>query len=833
MNARLRIQYLLFPALFCCLTITPCLAQTAATGAVLGAVTDPAGAAVIAAEVELVNSATGAKSKVITGGQGEYAFPGVNPGTYAITVGAKGFRTSTVTNVEVQVNASATINFKLTLGETNSTVSVTASESQVELQTADSTLGDVVGKQPLLSLPTRLRQAQELLLLQPGTTPQTGSDNGGSIAGALNDQTTFTLDGIDITDNSTNSTINSDQGARPVLIFSVEATDEFRVAVANANSTFNRGSGGQVSLVQRSGTNQIHGSLFWYTQNSDLNANSWDNNRLNIAKPHVEDNRYGGRIGGPIIRDKTFFFVEYEARRYPETFPITATVPTPTLRQGILQFRDASGNIVPYNLATSSLCGPTGNQACDPRGLGISPTMKAMMALDPVGNNSSAGDGLNTIGFTGNAKSPLTDDFVTLRLDHSFNSNWRANGSFSYSRDLSYDPSPLVMDIRNPNDILNEDFTPSWTNAIILGLTGQLSSQLVNTVRFGDVRNRNGGLRPQLSSIASELALPGTSDGSAGFVAVSPNTFTPPISMSNSVRTQYNNNVNTQFTDDLSWIKGKHLMQVGGNLQRLPQYHIHTGKVGGSVNSLNATETADSSFLVIPAADRPPTCSSALTTSCLPSSVTSSWDSLYATTLGLMNDDNTFLVRNGQLQAQPFGTPIYMNALSYFASFYYQDVWRIRPSLTLTYGLSYSWQTPYNLSNQEEALLVNAANSQVLSPLTYLQNKLSAAEQGQIYNPTLGFVPVSQSGRSSAYNTDYGDIAPRAALAWNPAFNGGALGKLLGDRKTVLRGGFGIYYSRLSSEDTVVTPGLTAGFSSSITTGLTTCAASGAPGSRL
>jgi Carboxypeptidase regulatory-like domain len=832
MIVRLNVQRILFLALFGCLTATHCMAQTAATGAVLGTVTDPAGAVVVAAAVELVNSATGVKSTATTGPQGEYAFPGVNPGTYAITVASKGFRTSTVTNVDVQVNTSATINFKLILGETNSTVSVTASESQVELQTADATLGDVIGTQPLLTLPTRLRQAQELLLLQPGTTPQTGSDNGGSIAGALNDQTTFTLDGIDITDNSTNSTINSDQGARPVLIFSVEATDEFRVAVANANSTFNRGSGGQVSLVQRSGTNQAHGSLFWYTQNSDLNANSWDNNRLSIAKPHVEDNRYGGRIGGPIIRDKTFFFVEYEARRYPETFPVTATVPTPTLRQGILQFRDASGNVVPYNLATSTLCGPQGNQACDPRGLGISPTMKAMMALDPVGNNPSAGDGLNTIGFTGNAKSPLTDDFVTLRLDHNFNSKWRANGSFSYSRDLSYDPSPLVMDIRNPNDILNQDFTPSWTNAFILGLTGQLSSDLVNTIRFGDVRNRNGGLRPQLSSIASELALPGTSDGSAGYVAVTPNTFTPPISMSNSVRTQYNNNVNTQFTDDLSWTKSKHIIQAGANLQRLPQYHIHTGKVGGSVNSLNATETADSSFLVIPAADRPPTCSGALTTSCLPSSVTSSWDSLYATSLGLMNDDNTFLVRNGQLQAQPFGTPIYMNALSYFASFYAQDVWRIRPSLTLTYGLSYSWQTPYNLSNQEEAMLVNASsNNQILSPLTYLQTKLSAAEQGQIYNPTLGFVPVTQSGRSSVYNTDYGDVAPRAALAWNPAFDGGVLGKLLGTRKTVFRGGFGIYYSRLSSEDTVVTPGLTAGFSSSITTGLTTCSASGTPGS--
>lgn len=265
MNPKSASRYVVFLAILANLTSTS-LAQTAASGAVLGAITDPSGAVVAGAAVDLRNAGTDAKSSAVAGSQGQYAFPGVAPGNYVLTVSAKGFRTSSITNIDVQVNASATVNVKLEIGETNSTVLVTASEAQVELQTADASVGDVIGTEPLLLLPTRLRQAQELLLLQPGTTPQTGSDNGGSIAGALNDQTTFTLDGIDITDNSTNSTINTDSGARPVLIFSVEATDEFRVAVANANSTFNRGSGGQVSLVQRSGTNQFHGSLFWYTQ---------------------------------------------------------------------------------------------------------------------------------------------------------------------------------------------------------------------------------------------------------------------------------------------------------------------------------------------------------------------------------------------------------------------------------------------------------------------------------------------------------------------------------------------------------------------------------------
>lgn len=820
-----------FLAAFSAFLSHPCLAQNAATGAVLGSVTDPTGAVIGAAQVELRNADTGVKANVVSSAQGTYAFPDIAPGKYALTARAAGFRTMVVNDVTVQVNSSTTVNVKMEVGEVNSTVEVAGSGAEVDLQRADSTVGDTISTQPLLRLPTRLRQAQELLLLQPGTTPQTGGDSGGSIAGALNDQTTFTLDGIDITDNNTNSTINSDSGARPTLMVSVEATDEFRVATANANATFTRGSGGQVSLMQRSGTNDLHGSLFWYTQNSVLNANTWDNNRLGLAKPHVEDNRGGVRIGGPIIKNRTFFFAEYETRHYPETFQVNYVVPTATLRQGILRFKDSSGNVNSFNLATSTACGSAGNSPCDPRGVGVSPTMSAMMALDPTGNNPNVSgvDNLNTTGFTANVQSPLTDDFGTFRLDHNFTDRLHFNGSFSYSRDLAYDPAPLVVDLRNANGVQNEDFTPAWTSAVIAGLTYTISPHVVNTFRFGDVRNRNGGLRPQLSAIAQELALPGTSSAD-GYVAVTPNVFAPPISMSNTVRTQFNNAVNDQFVDDVSWTKGTHLIQAGGNLQRMPTFHLHSGKVGGAVNSLNATTTADSSFLAIPAADRPPTCSSAITSQCIASSQTSTWDSLYASVLGLMNDNNTLLVRNSQLQPQPFGTFIDMNALSYFASFYGQDTWRIRPSLTLTYGLSYSFQTPQNFGNREETMLIDTSTGQPISGKQYLAAKLAAANQGQIYNPPLGFQPVTQLGRSGPYNTDWGDVAPRVSFAWSPQYNQGLLGKILGTNKTVLRGGFGMFYNRLTAEDSVVSAGLNAGFSSTITTGLAMCNATGAGG---
>lgn len=807
-------------------------AQTATSGAILGTVSDPSGAIVPNAQVQLVNADTNVQLVAHTNADGRYTFPTVAPGKYNITAVISGFRTSTITGVIVQVNTDSTINFSLIIGTTAQVVDVSGSAAQVQLQTTDATLGDVIGTDALEQLPTRLRQAQELMLLQPGTTPANGGDSGGSIAGAVNDQTTFTFDGIDITDNETNSTTDSDHGARPTLMVSVEAVDEFKVGVSNNNSTFNKGAGGQVTLIGKSGANKFHGGLFFYAQNSVFNANTWDNNHLNLAKPHVEDNRYGGYLGGPIFHDKTFFFAEYEARRYPETFQINAIVPTATLAQGTLQFQDGSGITNSYQLASSNACGVNGASACDPRRIGLSPTMAAMMAAEPKGNNPGlAGtDGLNTTGFTANTKSPLTDDFGTFRLDHNLNANWHLNGSFSYSRDIAYNSAPIVLDIRNPSNVINSDELPNWTNAFIFGATGQLTPSLTESIHIGDVRNRNGALRPQLSAIAQELAFPGTNVGSLGYVAVSPNIFTAPITMSNTVRTQQNNDVTLQLADDLTWIKHNHVIQGGTNLQRLNLYHIHTGKVGGAVNSLNATETADSSYLNIPAADRPKTCAGTGATGCLPSASATSWDNLYASALGLMNDDNAFVVRGPTSAAEPIGTALIMDAHAYYYSFYLQDTWRVTPSITLTYGLSYSWQTPYNFSNQAESLLIDAATHTPLSAKTYLQQKASTAAAGTIYNPTLGFLPVADSGRGSVYNTDYGNVAPRVALAWSPSFQDGFLGKIVGTQKTVVRGGFGLYYDRLNGELAVVDPGLSAGPSSTVSTGLVGCSASGTPG---
>src|ERR1035441_8827241 len=496
MKGKTRVIVAAFFVLVGSLAGPPSHAQTSTSGTILGSAVDPSGAVVAGAQVDLTNKATNWRTRVTTDGQGHYAFPNVVPGTYSVTIRTTGFRTLEENNVVVEVNTSSTINFKLIVGEANATT-VEVTGQQIELQTTDATVGDVVSSEALLRLPTRLRSAQELLLLQPGTTPQyNGSDSGGSIAGAENDQTTFTMDGIDISDNSTNSTMDSEHGASPVIAISVESVSEFRVGTTNANSTFNRSSGGQVTLVGKSGTNALHGTLLWYLQNSALNANTWDNNRLGLAKPTVVDNRFGGNVGGPIIKDKTFFFFDYEGRRYPQKLQFQRIVPTATLKQGIIQFLDGAGNVVQYNLATADLCGPSGNAPCDPRGIGISPAMKTLFADDPTGNNSSLGDGLNTIGLQGNVRAPLSNDYTVFRIDHYFSQKWRFNGSFLYGRDLRNDTT--VMDIRNPNDPVSLSKLPNWTSAIIGGITGQIRPDLINTFHVGFVRNRNGAPRQPL-----------------------------------------------------------------------------------------------------------------------------------------------------------------------------------------------------------------------------------------------------------------------------------------------------------------------------------------------
>ncbi|MGH3184935.1 MAG: carboxypeptidase regulatory-like domain-containing protein, partial [Streptosporangiaceae bacterium] len=304
------IRLVCLAALLACFALAAA-AQTASAGAVLGSVTDSSGAFIPGAQLELKNAATNLALSQSTNANGGYNFTNVEPGAYTLTVTATGFQKRVITGLAVEVNKTVTINARLTVGQQTQTVEVTA-DSQADLQTEDATVGNVIGQDSIDKLPTVQHDTVELLGLQPGVL---GSGSGTRVNGAIDDQNTIKLDGVDISGHVLAGAGTSVE-ALPTPVDSVE---EFRVGVANNNASFDSSSGGNITLVGRRGGNDLHGAAYFYDQNQHFNANSWTNNRQAIPITPFTDNRFGARLGGPIRKDKDFYFFNYEGRRFPAT----------------------------------------------------------------------------------------------------------------------------------------------------------------------------------------------------------------------------------------------------------------------------------------------------------------------------------------------------------------------------------------------------------------------------------------------------------------------------------------------------------------------------------
>ena len=282
------------------IAVTPftVFSQTAATTTVSGTVTDANGAAVANAAVKLTDVGINAERSATANSEGQYAFYAVPPGAFKVTVSAQGFKTKVVTDIQASATIVATVNVRLEVGDVAIIEQVVAGV-EAQLQTADASIGSVMDEVRLKRLPNVNRQVNTLFALQPAVTPA------GNFSGARSDQSTIQLDGIDVSDNVIGGTF------RTVISVPLDWVEEFRGTSANANATFGRGAGGQITLSAKAGTNNFHGSTYWYHQDNALNANSWANNRLGLKRPFQLDNRFGGTVGGPIYKDKTFFFAGY------------------------------------------------------------------------------------------------------------------------------------------------------------------------------------------------------------------------------------------------------------------------------------------------------------------------------------------------------------------------------------------------------------------------------------------------------------------------------------------------------------------------------------------
>ncbi|MCI0661734.1 MAG: carboxypeptidase-like regulatory domain-containing protein [Acidobacteria bacterium] len=814
-------------------------AQTATTGAIVGTVTDKSGAVLTNAEVELSNSATSQVTKATTNNDGNYIFPSVPPGQYNISVTKSGFRKTTLTNFKVEVTRSYPLNFELEVGDVQQSVEITASAG-VEMQTTDSTIGNVISGKTLPLMPALTRQANELIRVQPASGP------GGDVAGSRPDQSTFTLDGIDVTNNSVG-------GINTYMQLPIDAVEEFRVAIANPNASFGRGAGGQVAVISKRGSTQYHGSAFWYHQNDNLNAATWTNKRTiaqtvtdpvrraKLQDPELKDNRFGGNFSGPLLpwsdkwREKLFYFAQYEGRRFPRNTEFLRIVPSDTLKQGILRFRDSSGNVVSYNLATSSLCGATGTLACDPRGLGLNPSISSLWSKLPAGNDPAAAgaDGFNTTGYRGNVNNSLSNNYYNFRIDYNITERWKYDAAIRYFGQAN--AGSTLLSIIGGNAESRENL-PNRQNMIKTGMTGQITNNLTGEFGFGWVRSRTATDRFRPNQSAELLAIPGTNT-SAGPIALdigalggTQSLLSEPIDVGTQVaRKQANDNKNFQWNADLNWVKGNHTFQFGSHLRYLPTFHLRDDKVVGSLGALVAQIDSDLGNVTIPAAVRPPTCG-AITANCVVAADVRQWNRLYAGTLGIIDNINVLAVRDAQFKPLPFGETLVSDTTLWSPEFYFQDVWRIRPSLTLTYGVNYGWQTPPTEKLGRSTVQVDGRTLEVQTAREYLSLREAVARDGGIFNPPIAFLPVNDAKRP-VFDTDWNNLGPRIAVAWNPNYQTGLFGKVFGDRKTVIRGGYGLIYDRQNTVQSVIVPSLGVAFGQTINVSAPACNATGAGGS--
>ena len=785
-------------------------AQTASSGRVSGTVTDPTGAVIPGATVEISNASTGVSRTVETNAVGIFVIPDVPAGTYTVSVKSAGFRTTTMTGVKVDAAKSFNLDFQLELGQTTEVVEV-ESVGTIELQTTDATVGSVIGGEALLRLPTINRSVTGLLLRQPLVQPGEGVSEifGGQVAGARSDQSTFLLDGGESTSNVEGTGgYNTGQDGVPQAMIPTpaESIEEFRVSTTNPNATFGRSMGGQMVMQTKRGTNDIHGSAYWYHQNDNLNANGWDNNFNGIEKQELKDNRFGFSAGGPIVSDRTFVYGHYEGRRFPRTASTTRSTPTQSMRDGILTFPDGTGADIQYNfnLANGPLttaCGATGDQACDPRNLGINSTMSAFFNIMPLPTSTSGDPNFKT--FRAPFDDTLDTDFAVVRLDHQFGDNWNWFSSYRYFS--SDDPHNGQIDISGLTcasgvQVCSAGGNPLEPRYVVTGLNGQITPNFTSETRYSYARHwwfwtRTAPFSPVAGSdvaiLASRIAEPINFDAQQA-------------------RNRLWNGKDNFVSQNFNYITGGHTVQFGANYRNQSIIHGRSDKVTGGLTSGPTMFLDDSSFISTPSSLRPPTCSATLTTNCILSSDIGLWNDLVAVTLGMVDNMTRVVVSDSNFVPQPNLLLNIVDVTIEAVEVYAQDIWRVTPALTLTAGLTWQVQVPPEEATSRQSIPVFADTLTPVRVNQYFANRAAAARAGDVFNPTLAFMPVTAvAGLKRPMDIDWDNIGPRVSFAWNPSFDN----PIFGDRKTVIRGGWSLTFTRMNGVGMVMTPALGPGVS--------------------
>ena len=530
-------------------------AQTAVTS-IHGTVFDQTGAALANAHVSISDPATGYKSERVTGPHGEYAFEQVKPDTYTILVVAPGFAPQKQV-AELLVNQARTADFKLAVGAASGeTVEVVSADSA--LNTSDATIGTPFDTHQIKSLPIEGNNVLDLLSLQAGvlflgdkTTQQQDTDSrSGAVDGARSDQSNVTLDGVDDNDQ------NAGYAFSGVLRSTRDSVEEFRVVTTNANADSGRSSGSQVSLVTRSGTNGYHGSAYEYYRPTNTVANDWFNKQAELGSddpntpPKFLRNTFGGSVGAPIWKDKLFYFVAYEGQRTAEDQQVTQEVPMAGFVAGNLTYlspscassnppASCSNGVVTLSSANIASMDPNcySDGSC-PLGPGVDSAVESYYAKLPAPNGTQLTDGYNLASYTFASPNPINLNTLIAKLDYTASDKHRLFARANLQDDHTSGP------IQFPGQGANYTLVDN-SKGIAGGDVWSISSSMINNLRYGLVRQgyaNRGVTNGPYVTFQNIANLTG-----AGYTS--------------SVVSVPTHNI----ADDLTWIKGKHTFQFGGN----------------------------------------------------------------------------------------------------------------------------------------------------------------------------------------------------------------------------------------------------------------------------
>jgi hypothetical protein len=677
-----------------------------ANGRLNGTVSDSSGAAIAGASVELfLADGQTALSKTTTGANGAFSFAGIPAGSYDLAIANPGFRKEILRRINVSANVDTSLKpVSLELSQTTETIEVSAEAATV--QTTSSEVTATVTNAQLRSLPSLNRSPAALLLTQAGVTSNARTPT--TINGLRPSFANITLDGINIQDNFIRTNTVDFQPNQLLL----DQVAEVTLTISNSNPALGNGAA-QINYSSPSGTNQYRGSVIWLNRNNIASANTWFNNFSGVGRPFLNQNQFGGAIGGPIRKDKLLFYANYEALRLRQQSANTRTALTPAARSGVFTYRDTANNLRTVNLLSAA------NASADPRTKQIIDSLPDASRL----NRPDLGDGLNTTGVGFNIRDNRTRDNVLGKVDYYLNQQHHFLGTYSWNRDQDDRPDQM-------NDFSTLPVVVVNSNAHLLSLTHRWnpSATFTNELRGGF----NLTTAPFDTSQKFDAAI-----------------FAMPVANNAAI---INNPLNTfraqgRFTDtynlqnNSTWVKGKHTIQFGYQSQfiRVKSYNdagitaTYTLGVSQS-NPINI----DTALPAIRAADR---------------NIAYALLSLHAGYL--TSATQTFNVKDRTSGFLPEQANV-RNFTNDNHAIYFQDKYRVNRNVTVHAGLRWDYFTPVD-EKDALALLPVYGNR---SPIDVLLDP----------NGTLDFAGNAVGRRW--YKRDFNNFAPNLGLAWDPTGQG-------------------------------------------------------------